>query len=125
SSLDALAKDIAVSDADVRAHYEQNAQRYSSPEERRASHILIGAAKDASGAERDAAKAKAEALAEQLRANPGEFARLAKENSQDPGSAENGGDLGFFAKGMMVKPFEDAAWALEKGQISAVVASDF
>jgi peptidyl-prolyl cis-trans isomerase D len=124
-SLDALAAQIAVSDADIQSYYQQNAKRYTTPEERRASHILIAAGKDAPAAEREAAKAKADSLLAQLRKNPADFAKLAKENSQDPGSAEKGGDLGFFGKGMMVKPFEDAAWKLQEGQISDVVQSDF
>ncbi|MGV3653395.1 MAG: SurA N-terminal domain-containing protein [Noviherbaspirillum sp.] len=124
-SLDALASQVQVSDADIQSYYEQNAKRYATPEERRASHILIAADKDAPAAERQAAKAKAEQLLAQVRKNPADFAKLAKENSQDPGSAEKGGDLGFFGQGMMVKPFEEAAWQLKEGQISGVVESDF
>jgi peptidyl-prolyl cis-trans isomerase D len=94
-------------------------------EERRASHILITAAKDAPAAEREKARARATQLLEQARQAPGTFAELARKNSQDPGSATQGGDLGFFARGAMVKPFEDAAYALKKGDISDVVESDF
>jgi peptidyl-prolyl cis-trans isomerase D len=121
----AVAAQISVSDADIQSYYEQNLKRYSVDEQRRASHILIAAAKDASAAEKEKAKAKAENLLEQVRKNPGEFARLAKEHSQDPGSAERGGDLGFFGKGMMVKSFEEAAYKLKQGEISDVVVSDF
>jgi peptidyl-prolyl cis-trans isomerase D len=124
-SMDAVASGISVSEDDVKAYYEQNAARFGDPEERRASHILIRADRDASAADRAAARAKAEQILAQVRQSPSEFARLARELSQDPGSAELGGDLGFFAPGMMVKPFEEAAFALEKGQISDVVASDF
>ena len=116
---------IEVSEADIKAYYEQNLARYKTDEQRRASHILIAAGKDAAAADKAAAKAKAEKLLAQLRKSPNDFAKLAKENSQDPGSAERGGDLDFFGKGMMVKPFEDAAYALKEGEISDVVQSDF
>ncbi len=121
----AVASQIAVSDADIKSYYDQNMKRYSVDEQRRASHILIAVNKDASGADKAVAKAKAEKLLAQLRKNPGDFARLAKENSQDPGSAERGGDLDFFGRGMMVKPFEDAAYKLKQGEISDLVQSDF
>jgi peptidyl-prolyl cis-trans isomerase D len=122
---DAAAAQISVSDADIKSYYEQNLKRYSVDEQRQASHILIAANKDASAADKQAAKAKAENLLAQVRKNPADFARLAKEHSQDPGSAERGGDLGFFGKGMMVKPFEDAAYNLKQGEVSDVVQSDF
>lgn len=122
---DAVAAQISISDADIKSYYEQNAKRFTEEEQRRASHILIKAGKDASTAEKAAAKEKAEKLLAQLRKNPADFAKLAKENSQDPGSAERGGDLDFFGRGMMVKPFEDAAYALKQGEISNVVESDF
>lgn len=116
---------IVVSDADIKAYYDQNLARYKTDEQRRASHILIAAGKDAPAADKAAAKAKAEKILAQLRKSPNDFAKLAKENSQDPGSAERGGDLDFFGKGMMVKPFEEAAYALKEGEISEVVQSDF
>lgn len=116
---------INLSEADVKGYYEQNVARYSSTEERRASHILINSPASAPAAEREAAKAKATALLAQARQNPAAFAELAKKNSQDPGSAPNGGDLSFFQRGAMVKPFEDAAFSLTKGGISDVVESEF
>ena len=116
---------IVVSDADIKAYYDQNLARYKTDEQRRASHILIAAGKDAPAADKAAAKAKAEKILAQLRKSPNDFAKLAKENSQDPGSAERGGDLDFFGKGMMVKPFEEAAYALKEGEISDLVQSDF
>ena len=122
---DALASQIPVSDADIKSYYEQNAKRYGEEEQRRASHILVKVDKNASAADKAAAKSKAETLLAQVRKNPGDFARLAKENSQDPGSAQNGGDLGYFGKGMMVKPFEDAVSKLKQGEISDLVQSDF
>jgi peptidyl-prolyl cis-trans isomerase D len=124
-SNDTLASQINVSDSDIKSYYEQNAKRYTVDEQRRASHILIATKKDASAAEQAAAKAKAEKLLEQVRKNPADFAKLAKENSNDPGSAERGGDLDYFSKGMMVKPFEDAAYKLKQGEISDLVKSDF
>lgn len=122
---EAIGKTLNISEADLRADYEQNAARYGAPEERRASHILIAAGKDQPQAERDKARARAEALLAEVRKAPAKFAELAKQHSQDPGSAAKGGDLGFFARGAMVKPFEDAAFSLKKGEISDVVASDF
>ena len=93
--------------------------------QRRASHILINAAKDAPAAEREKARTKADGLLADVRKDPKSFAQLARKNSDDPGSASNGGDLDFFAKGAMVKSFEDAVFALKKGEISAVVESEF
>ena len=123
--LEAAKKGIALRAEDVKAYYDQNAARLSGQEERRASHILITAPKNAPAAERSAAKAKAESLLAEVKAAPASFADVAKKNSQDPGSAANGGDLDFFARGAMVKPFEDAAFSMQKGDTSAVVESDF
>jgi peptidyl-prolyl cis-trans isomerase D len=120
-----VAAGITVSDADIKQYYEQNARRYASEEQRRASHILIAVKNDAPDADKAAAKQKAEALLAQVRKTPSDFARLAKENSQDPGSAAKGGDLNFFGKGMMVKPFDDVAFKLKKGEISDLVQTDF
>jgi peptidyl-prolyl cis-trans isomerase D len=122
---DALKKGIAISEDDLRKYYTENEKRYTTPEERRASHILIKADKDAPKAEREKAKARAEALLAEVRKNPSSFAEIAKKNSDDEGSAEKGGDLDFFGRGAMVKPFEDAAFALKPGEISGIVASDF
>ncbi|MFZ9184269.1 MAG: SurA N-terminal domain-containing protein [Hylemonella sp.] len=123
--LDAVKKTIAINEQDLKTYYEQNISRLSGNEQRRASHILIAAGKDLAAPERDKAKAKAEELLAQLRKSPDSFAELARKHSQDPGSASRGGDLDFFARGAMVKPFEDAAFAMTKGQISQVVESDF
>ena len=123
-SMDGVKAQIKVSDADVKARYEGQKERYMAPEERRASHILISADKGNADA-RQKAKAKAEELLATVKAKPADFGKLAKENSQDPGSAAQNGDLGFFGKGMMVKPFEDAVFALKQGDISGVVESDF
>jgi peptidyl-prolyl cis-trans isomerase D len=121
----ALQKSITLPEQDLKTYYEQNTQRLAGKEERRASHILITAAKDAPAADRTKARAKADELLAAVRKNPKSFAEVARKNSQDPGSAAKGGDLDFFAKGAMVKAFEDAAFALKKGDISDVVESDF
>ncbi len=111
----------AVPEAEARAYYEQNKARYGAEEQRRASHILI----TPDGGDKAAAKKKAEQLLAQVKSKPGDFEKLARENSRDPGSAAQGGDLGFFAKGMMVKPFEEAVFRMKPGEISDVVESDF
>jgi peptidyl-prolyl cis-trans isomerase D len=121
----AAAAQVSVSDADIKSYYDQNQKQYAGSEERRASHILIAVKKDASAADQAAAKAKADKLYAQVKANPADFAKLAKANSDDPGSAEHGGDLGYFGPGMMVKAFEDAAFQMKQGDISQPVQSDF
>ena len=123
--IDSVRAGITLNEDDLRTYYKENLSRHMGKEERRASHILIAAAKDAPAAEREKAKARAAELLEQLRKSPAEFAALAKRHSQDPGSAPQGGDLGFFARGAMVKPFEEAAFGLAKGAISDVVETDF
>lgn len=123
--LDSVKKTIAISDEELKSYYEQNVTRLSGKEERRASHILINAPKDMAATERAKAKAKAEELLAQVRKTPDSFADVARKNSQDAGSAPNGGDLDFFARGAMVKPFEEAAFSMKKGDISGLVESDF
>ena len=123
--LESVKKSIAINDADVKSYYEQNVARLSGKEERRASHILITAGKDLPADQREKAKERAKALLDQVRKAPDSFAEVARKNSQDPGSAPNGGDLDFFGRGAMVKPFEDAAFAMKKGDISDIVESDF
>lgn len=123
--LDAVAKTITPNESDLKTYYEQNAARMSQPEQRRARHILISAGKDTSAADRAKAKALAEQLREQVLKAPNTFADVAKKHSQDPGSAPNGGDLDFFGKGAMVKPFEDAVFAMKVNDISPVVESEF
>ncbi|HNJ75889.1 MAG TPA: SurA N-terminal domain-containing protein [Azospira sp.] len=124
-SLDGLLSQVAVSDAEVKAWYEAHLSRYQQQEERRASHILITLATGASDAEKAKAKAKAEEVLKDVQRNPTKFAELAKQHSQDPGSAANGGDLGFFGRGMMVKPFEEAVFKQKQGELSGLVQSDF
>ncbi len=124
---EALSRDVQVSDADLhKAYDEQVAQkRFNSPEQRRASHILITAKASAPAAERAAAKSRAEQVLAEVKAHPDQFAKLAEKYSQDPGSAKQGGDLGLFGRGAMVKPFEDAAFSLKAGETSGIVTSDF
>ncbi|WP_312564270.1 SurA N-terminal domain-containing protein [Diaphorobacter sp.] len=123
--LDAVKAGITLSEDDLRTYYKENLNRLAGKEERRASHILINASKDAPADARTQAKAKAEELLAQVRKAPGSFAEIAKKESQDPGSAPSGGDLGFFGPGAMVKPFEDAVFSMKKGEISDVVETDF
>jgi peptidyl-prolyl cis-trans isomerase D len=123
--IESLRQTIVLNEQDLKSYYEQNLQRLSSKEERRASHILITAAKDAPEAEKKAARAKAEDLLKAVKAKPASFAEVARKNSQDPGSAVKGGDLDFFGRGAMVKVFEDAAFSLKKSEISDVVESEF
>ncbi len=124
--LDAVKRNIAVSDADLKSYYEQNKDRLGSKEERRASHILITLPPDASADQRAKARAKAEQILGELKKNPGEFAELARKESQDPGSAESGGQLDLVTRGAMVKPFEDALFALKtNGEISDVIETQF
>ncbi|HZV93577.1 MAG TPA: SurA N-terminal domain-containing protein [Caldimonas sp.] len=122
---EAMKKGLTISDADLKKYYDENVKRYTTPEERKASHILVKADKDAPKAERDKARAKAEALLAEVRKDPASFAEIAKKNSDDEGSASKGGELDWFGKGAMVKPFEDAAFALKPGEISGIVPSDF
>ena len=126
-SVDALAAKVEVPAEEVRKAYEDGMVRnqWGKPEERMASHILITVAADAREADRKAAEARAQAIADRVRKAPNTFADVARKESQDPGSAAKGGDLGFFARGSMVKPFEEAAFAAKKGAILGPVASDF
>jgi peptidyl-prolyl cis-trans isomerase D len=125
--VETIKKGITVTDEELKTYYEQNQARLATQEERRASHILITSPKGAPAADHDKAKAKAkaQALLDAVKKAPATFAEVAKANSQDPGSAVKGGDLDFFARGAMVKPFEDAAFGMKKGEISALVESDF
>lgn len=115
-SLEQLAKAIQPSDKEMQDYYAANVDKLGPPEERSASHILIAAAQDDADA-RKQAKAKAESLFAALQKAPGNFADTARRESQDPGSAAKGGSLGRFARGMMVKPFEDAVFAMKPGEM--------
>jgi peptidyl-prolyl cis-trans isomerase C len=121
---EAVAAKIAVKDADVQAFYKQNPKNFQEGEKVHASHILITAPKDADAPTKAQARAKAEQVLKDVKAGK-DFATLAKQNSQDPGSAANGGDLGFFQQGQMVGPFNDAAFSLKPGTVSDIVETDF
>ncbi len=123
--LASVQKSIVVPEAELKSYYEQNMSRLAGLEERRVSHILINADKTAPAAERDKARAKAQELLLAVQQSPDKFADLARKNSQDTGSAAKGGDLDFFGRGAMVKPFEDAAFALKKGETSGIVETEF
>lgn len=112
-SPESAAKNVTVTDQEISDYYKAHPELYTKPEQRRASHILIAVPKDANAAAKEEARKKAQSLVDQIKAAPASFGELAKKHSQDPGSAANGGDLGFFAAGAMVKPFDDAVFALK------------
>jgi len=120
-SMESISAQLAVTEAEIKAWYDGHKDKFQQPEERRASHILIASEKLG----KEKAKAKAEEIFKEVQKNPASFANLAKKNSDDPGSAEKGGDLGYFGRGMMVKPFEEATLKLKEGEISDIVESDF
>jgi peptidyl-prolyl cis-trans isomerase D len=124
-SVDTLAASITPDAAEVRKYYEQNQNRYGIGEEREARHILIPVAATSPAAEVAAARAKAEGVLAQLKADPNKFPQLAKEFSKDPGSAEKGGDLGFMGRGTFVKPFEDKLFSMKQGELSDLVQTEF
>ncbi len=130
--LDMVTKSIVPLEAMLKDYYQQNLERFTDKEERRVRHILVNAPKGIAQAEHDAARAKAEQLLAQLRQAPTSFAEVARKNSQDTASAPQGGELGFFSRGMSAKmfgvaapAFENAAFALKKNEISGLVETDF
>ena len=144
-SAEQFAGEVKLAPDAVKAYYDSHPGEFVVPEQLRAAFVVLNA--DALAAmetvseaelrswydsnvrgkfeERTAAQKKTEGLLAQLRAAPDKFAELAKQYSQDPGSKDNGGDLGFFARGAMVKPFEDAVFKLKPGQLSGIVESSF
>jgi peptidyl-prolyl cis-trans isomerase D len=108
----------------VQGFYDANKSRYTTAEERRASHILINVAPNASAADVAKAKAQAEGVLAEVRKNPAAFADIARKSSQDGGSAAQGGDLDFMRKGAIPGPFSDTLFAMKDGEISDVVRSD-
>ncbi len=113
-----------VSDADAKAFYDQNPTLFDSGERVRASHILVRVPEGASPDAKKAARTKAEATLARVRKGE-DFAAVAREISEDPGSGPRGGDLGVFGKGQMVPSFEKAAFALPAGQVSDIVETQF
>ena len=123
---DAVEKSVTVSDAEIADAYNKNKARFTTAEKRSASHILINAPAGAKPADDAAAKAKAQAILDEVRKNPADFAKIAKAQSQDPGSAELGGDLGNIERGVFpAKQVEDTIYSLKDGEISGLVRSDF
>jgi peptidyl-prolyl cis-trans isomerase D len=110
---------------EIKSWYESHIDQYQEKEERRASHILIAVKAGASDADKAKAREKAQSLLDQVRGAPASFGELAKKNSDDPGSASKGGDLGYFSRGMMVRAFEEAAFGLKANETSGLVESEF
>jgi len=119
-----VASKIAVQDAEVSAFYQQNLERFKQGDSVHASHILIGLPQSPTVEQRTQAKTKAQTVLKQVRGG-GDFAALARAESTDQGSAPNGGDLGFFAKGQMTPAFEQAAFTTKPGAVSGVVETPF
>ena len=124
-SANTLIPKMQATEEEAKKFYDENASKFQGNEQRHASHILIGVSATASPEAKAEAKKKAEQVLAEVKKNPAKFAELAKKYSQDPGSAEKGGDLGTFGRGAMVKPFEDAAFSMKAGDISGLVQSDF
>lgn len=124
-SLDSLLPTTEVALDEVQKAYDDQIKRTQLQESRQASHILIALDKNATAEDKQKARAKADDLLKQVKAKPAAFAELAKAHSQDPGSAANGGDLGSFKRGDMVKPFADATFGMKVGELSGVVESEF
>ncbi len=116
---------VTVSDDEVKKYYDENASKFQGSEQRRASHILIAFGVSATPEQKQQAKAKAEEILAEIKKSPKSFESLAIKNSQDPGSAVKGGDLGSFGRGAMVKPFEDAAFSMKVNEVSSLVESEF
>jgi peptidyl-prolyl cis-trans isomerase D len=123
--LAAASSGLTVTEDDLRKFYDESGARYQQAEERRTRHILVKVDPGANAEAKAKARAKADGLLAELRKNRGSFADVARKQSDDPGSAGQGGDLDWVARGAMVKPFEDAVFAAKKGDLSEVVESEF
>lgn len=124
-SLEGVQKSITVTDEEVAQYFKEHAAQFTAAEERKASHILVVVAAGAGADARAKARDKAAALVQQARANPAAFADLAKKNSEDPGSAADGGDLGYFPRGRMAKAFDAAVFGMKVGDITGPVETQF
>lgn len=122
-----LAAAVTPSEADAKKYYDENIAHYTTPREVRVSQILIASPKSASPADDAKAKAKAESVLAEVKAHPDQFAQIAEKESQDPGSAAKGGDLGWSTSGVLTgeKAFDTAAMALNKDEVGNVVHSSF
>lgn len=118
-----IVAEIAVPEEEMAAYYEANPEKFETPERVRARHILVRLNPEMEDAEKEAARKKIEAVKEKLSSGE-DFEKLASENSDCP-SSKNGGDLDYFARGQMVKPFEDAAFAMNPDEISDIVETQF
>jgi peptidyl-prolyl cis-trans isomerase D len=119
---DLMRSRITVSPQDAEAYYNANIQQFQTPEQVRASHILL---KTDGGKDEAAVRKQAEDILKQAKAPGADFAALAKKYSEDEGSKATGGDLDYFSKGRMVPEFESAAFSMQPGQISDLVKSQF
>ena len=124
-SADSLLSQVTATDEEIKQYYEERQADFGTQEQRQAAHILITVAKQASAAEKQAAKAKAEQVLQQIKQSPAKFAELAKQYSQDPGSAAKGGELNMSGRGAWAKPFEDSEFGLKVGEVSGLVLSDY
>ena len=126
ASLKDAARKVKVTEPEIKEYYEKNLKQFETQEEARARHILIRPDPKEPDAEKakEAAKAKADELLKELKAGAN-FAKLARANSDDPGSAKTGGELGWFPRGVMVKSFEAAVFSLKKGELSPVIETEF
>jgi peptidyl-prolyl cis-trans isomerase D len=119
-----LGKDIEISEDALNQHYQQKKDSLKTQEQRRASHILFQVAPDADEASIEKIRSEAELVLQQIREG-GDFAKLAKQHSDDPGSKDQGGDLGYFATGAMVPEFDKTVFAMETGDVSDLVRTQF
>ena len=117
--------DIPISEKEISDYYQANTARLAQPEQRSASHVLLSIPKGADAATKARLSARATQLTAELQKNPARFAEIARKESQDPGSAAQGGSLGSFGRGAMVKAFDDAVFSMKKGEIRGPVESEF